>query len=84
MRLIVAIVVAWMVVSTTFAQAPERKRAYTLIYGVLKATEQEAQEGYFAIGENAMLVVKPGSTPHQVIRQELLDSPVQLVIVRED
>jgi hypothetical protein len=30
--------------------------------GYLTATDQEAEDGYFAIGSDAMMVVKPGSS----------------------
>ena len=32
------------------------------IGGFVTATEQEARDGYFAVGGDAMLVVKPGSS----------------------
>ena len=32
-----------------------------VIAGFVSATEQEASEGYFALGNDAMVVVKPGS-----------------------
>jgi hypothetical protein len=32
------------------------------IGGLVTATEQEASDGYFAVGADAMLVVKPGSS----------------------
>ena len=31
------------------------------IVGFINATEQEASEGYFALGSDAIVVVKPGS-----------------------
>ena len=36
--------------------------------GRLSATDQEAQEGYFAIDSQTMLVVKPGSEMHAYLR----------------
>jgi len=36
--------------------------------GRLGATDQEAQEGYFAIDNQTMIVVKPGSDLHTYLR----------------
>ena len=36
--------------------------------GRLGATDQEAQEGYFAIDSQTMIVVKPGSEMHTFLR----------------
>ena len=36
--------------------------------GRLGATDQEAQEGYFAIDSQTMIVVKPGSEMHVFLR----------------
>jgi hypothetical protein len=36
--------------------------------GRLGATDQEAQEGYFAIDSQTMIVVKPGSEMHAFLR----------------
>ena len=38
------------------------------IAGFISATEQEANEGYFALGNDAMLVVKPGSGPQRWLK----------------
>jgi len=38
------------------------------ISGRLGATEQEAQEGYFAIDQQTMIVVKPGSDLHTYLK----------------
>lgn len=38
------------------------------IRGRLGATDQEAQEGYFAIDSQTMIVVKPGSELHGYLR----------------
>ncbi len=39
-----------------------------VVTGRLSATEQEADEGYFAIDQQTMLVVKPGSAFHAYLR----------------
>jgi hypothetical protein len=36
--------------------------------GRLSATDQEADEGYFAIDQQTMIVVKPGSDLHSFLR----------------
>ena len=38
------------------------------VTGKLGATDQEAQEGYFAIDNQTMIVVKPGSELHGYLR----------------
>jgi hypothetical protein len=39
-----------------------------VLAGRLSATDQEADEGYFAIDQQTMLVVKPGSELHAYLR----------------
>lgn len=39
--------------------------------GRLSATDQEAQEGYFAIDNQTMIVVKPGSDLHAYLRSKV-------------
>ncbi len=36
--------------------------------GDLRATDQEAEEGYFAVGSDTMIVAKPGSSLHRWLR----------------
>ncbi len=43
------------------------QQGYT-VTGKLGATDQEAQEGYFAIDNQTMIVVKPGSDLHTYLR----------------
>jgi hypothetical protein len=43
------------------------QQGYT-VTGKLGATDQEAQEGYFAIDNQTMIVVKPGSDLHGYLR----------------
>ena len=38
------------------------------VKGRLGATDQEAQEGYFAIDQQTMIVVKPGSDLHAYLK----------------
>jgi hypothetical protein len=39
-----------------------------ILNGRLSATDQEADEGYFAIDQQTMIVVKPGSEFHAYLR----------------
>ena len=39
--------------------------------GRLGATDQEAQEGYFAVDNQTMIVVKPGSELHKYLRSKV-------------
>jgi hypothetical protein len=41
------------------------------IAGRIGATDQEAQEGYFALDAQTMLVVKPGSPLHAYLRSKV-------------
>lgn len=43
------------------------QEGFSLI-GRLSATDQEADEGYFAIDQQTMIVVKPGSELHAYLR----------------
>ena len=40
----------------------------TEFQGELRATDQEAEEGYFAVGSETMVVAKPGSALHRWLR----------------
>jgi hypothetical protein len=39
-----------------------------IVTGRLSATDQEADEGYFAVDQQTMIVVKPGSDLHTYLR----------------
>jgi hypothetical protein len=41
------------------------------VSGRLGATDQEAQEGYFAIDSQTMIVVKPGSQLHDYLKSKV-------------
>jgi len=49
------------------------------VRGRIGATDQEAQEGYFALDNETMLVVKPGSQLHGYLRTRV-GQRVRLVI----
>lgn len=36
--------------------------------GQLTATEHEAKDGYFAIGQATTVMVRPGSVPHDLLK----------------
>jgi hypothetical protein len=39
------------------------------VTGIVSATEQESDEGYFAVGSDTMIVAKPNSRLHHWLRQ---------------
>jgi hypothetical protein len=39
--------------------------------GLIGASEHEADEGYFALSQDTMLMVKPGSATHQWLRSHI-------------
>jgi len=41
------------------------------VSGRLGATDQEAQEGYFAVDKETMIVVKPGSQLHAYLKSKV-------------
>ncbi len=41
------------------------------VAGRLGATDQEAQEGYFAVDQQTMIVVKPGSDLHKYLKAKV-------------
>jgi hypothetical protein len=61
------------VLATLAAQA-----AFT-VSGRLGATDQEAQEGYFAIDPQTMIVVKPGTEIHAYLRSRV-GQPIRVTI----
>jgi len=68
MRRIVVVMAAVGVVLAGLALAAQQ--GFTL-RGRLGATDQEAQEGYFAIDSQTMIVVKPGSDLHGYLRSRV-------------
>jgi hypothetical protein len=65
-RMVVALIMlALFTAVATFAQ-----QGFTL-RGRVGATDQEAQEGYFAIDNQTMIVVKPGSDLHAYMRSRV-------------
>ena len=65
MRRLVLFVAFLGVVATGLVAAAQEGFSLT---GRLGATDQEAQEGYFAIDSQTMIVVRPGSEMHTFLR----------------
>jgi len=63
-RFVVLVAMVGLLVMSLVAAAQE---GYT-VSGRLGATDQEAQEGYFAIDQQTMIVVKPGSELHAYLK----------------
>ena len=64
------IVVAMAVTVLLAGLALAAQQGFT-VRGRLGATDQEAQEGYFAIDGQTMIVVKPGSEAHAYLRSRV-------------
>ena len=67
MRRLVVIV---MILALLVAGVALAQQGFTL-RGRVGATDQEAQEGYFAIDNQTMIVVKPGSELHAYMRSRV-------------
>jgi len=63
-RFVVLVAMVGFLVMSLVAAAQE---GFT-VSGRLGATDQEAQEGYFAIDQQTMIVVKPGSELHTYLK----------------
>ena len=68
MRRIVVVIVTLVMFLAGLAAAAQQ--GFT-IRGRLGATDQEVQEGYFAIDSQTMIVVKPGSEAHAYLRSKV-------------
>jgi len=53
-----------------------------LVRGPLSATDQESQEGYYAIGKELFLVTKPGSPIHDDLKRMVGKNVVVVVEAR--
>lgn len=56
---------------------------FTITTGVVTANDIEIDGCYFAVGQHAMLIFRPGSTPCQIVQQELLGRSIKLQAVVE-
>ena len=66
MRLVLALLLAILLGALIGAEAQER--AWTLAVGRFGGTDQELQEGYFSVGQGAMLTLHPKGEPCQMAR----------------
>jgi hypothetical protein len=64
------LVVILMTIALLVAGVALAQQGFTL-RGRVGATDQEAQEGYFAIDNQTMIVVKPGSELHAYMRSRV-------------
>jgi hypothetical protein len=68
MRRISAVLLVLGLLATAVAAAAQQ--GFT-IRGRIGATDQEAQEGYFAVDNQTMIVVKPGTEIHTYLRSRV-------------
>jgi hypothetical protein len=63
---------AWIVFAVVlFMLGTLRAQQGLEISGQVTATEQEADEGYFAVGQEATVLAKPGTGMHQWLRSQV-------------
>ena len=62
------LVLTALVVGIVAGGAAVASQASITVQGQVSATEQESDEGYFAVGADTMVVAKPRSTLHQWLR----------------
>jgi hypothetical protein len=63
-------IVVMLIMLALLTAAAVARQGFT-IRGRVGATDQEAQEGYFAIDNQTMIVVKPGSEFHAYMRSRV-------------
>ena len=66
---------AWMVlalflVGISIGRAAEREKDETVVTVQVSSADHEVQEGYFALGEQATVMVKPGSDLSQFLSRQ--------------
>ena len=66
---------AWMVlalflVGISIGRAAEREKDETMVTVQVSSADHEVQEGYFALGEQATVMVKPGSDLYQFLSRQ--------------
>lgn len=66
---------AWMVlalflVGISIGRAAEREKDETVVTVQVNSADHEVQEGYFALGEQATVMVKPGSDLFQFLSRQ--------------
>ena len=66
---------AWMalallLVGISIGRAAEREKDETIVTVQVSSADHELQEGYFALGEQATVLVKPGSSLYQFLSRQ--------------
>lgn len=66
---------AWMalallLVGISLGRAAEREKDETAMTVQVSSADHEVQQGYFALGEQATVMVKPGSDLHQFLSRQ--------------
>lgn len=66
---------AWMalallLVGISLGRAAEREKDETVMTVQVSSADHEVREGYFALGEQATVMVKPGSDLHQFLSRQ--------------
>ena len=66
---------AWMalallLVGISIGRAAEREKDETIVTVQVSSADHELQEGYFALGEQATVMVKPGSSLYQFLSRQ--------------
>lgn len=64
------LLLAGVLLGAGFVAGAAAQDGYT-VTGRIGATDQEAQEGYFALDNQTMIVVKPGSDLHAYLRRRV-------------
>lgn len=67
----------------TFGAVTVTARSGVHVTGTLTATDQEQQEGYFNLGRELMIVVRPETVPHQQL-QAMVNRQVQVSVFTTD
>jgi hypothetical protein len=74
-RVVKIAMTAWMVlalflVGISIGRAAEREKDETVVTVQVSSADHEVQEGYFALGEQATVMVKPGSDLYQFLTRQ--------------
>ena len=74
-RVVKIAMTAWMVlalflVGISIGRAAEREKDETVVTVQVSSADHEVQEGYFALGEQATVMVKPGSDLYQFLARQ--------------
>lgn len=61
---------ALLLVGISLGRAAEREKDETVMTVQVSSADHEVQDGYFALGEQATVMVKPGSDLHQFLSRQ--------------